>query len=180
MAGCARMVHMEITLLSKDSLRIKGKHTTLGINPADKSAVLNASILIGNLPSSRIKIPNDSVVIDGPGEYEVGGIKISGMRNNRDIVYQCIVDGITVSIGSIAALDKTQTKLGESDIVVVLADMTTDASFITNFSPRAVVFFGENGSEVVQTFAKENVKELSKYQTTLEKLPVEMETVLLK
>ena len=68
----ASIGYMEITLQSTTSLRIKGKHASVFINPQDKTANYNAAILIGNPLKSSLKIREDVVVIDGPGEYEAG------------------------------------------------------------------------------------------------------------
>jgi len=45
---------------------------------------------------------------------------------------------------------------------------------------NAALFFGENASETIDTMAKDEKKESTKYTISSEKLPAEVETILLK
>lgn len=172
---------MEIQLLPKNSLRVKGKQAAIGVNAAAKNNQWNAILLIGDQATTPASIADDgTLIINGPGEYEVKGLKISGVRNKSETVYSLTVDGVDCMVGTINALSESQQRLKEHNIVVVASYKNLDASFITNFAANAVLFFGDNAHEVVNAFAKENVKTLPKYQTTADKLPAEMETVLLQ
>lgn len=171
---------MEIALLSQNSLRIKSKAASIGINPDSKNSQFNAIIIIGDEAGGTRVFTNDGVlIIDGPGEYEVAGIKISGVRNKSETVYSMNIDGVDVIVGTVSALSDSQQKIKEHNIVCIATTVNADASFATSIASHAVIFFGAMADQVVHTFAKENVKKLPKYQTTLDKLPSEMETVLL-
>lgn len=167
---------MEIAVLPKNALKLKGKQTTLVVNPSDKATPYSGAILLGPAvkPSSM-----DGVVISGPGEYEVGGIKISGTREGSDMVYTMIIDGVGILLGETEAIVKTQGKLKENNVAILFTSTVTDASLATGLATNAVLFYGEKADEVVRTFAKENVKTMPEYQITSEKLPQEIETVLL-
>ncbi len=167
---------MEIAILPKHALKLKGKQATLVVNPADKATPYSAAILLG---SSVVPNSDDGVVISGPGEFEVGGIKISGTREGGDVVYTMNIDGVGILLGETAAIAKTQGKLKENNVAILYTSVVTDASLATGLATNAVLFYGEKASEVVQTFAKENVKTMPKYLITSEKLPQEIETVLL-
>lgn len=168
---------MEIALLPNDSLRIKSKYASLVIDPSDKTAY-NAALLL-RLSASDIKMLEQTVIIDGPGEYEVGGIKLTGMRIENDRVYSIVLDGIDVLIGKLSALEKLQHKLKEHHIVIAYDERVENASFITSLATNVVVFYGEKAREIATTFGKENVKEIGKYITTFDKLPPEVETIVL-
>lgn len=170
---------MEISLQSPNSLKIKGKKATLGINPQDKAATLNLAILLGNPAKSSLKIPDDIVVIDGPGEYEAAGVKITGMRADGQTVYSFNVDGVDILLGTRQALEKAQQKLKEHNVTLVYTAVEGEASFATALSVNAMVFFGESAKPVADQLAKEEKKQTTKYQITAEKLPTETETVLL-
>ena len=129
--------------------------------------------------SSENSDPKELAVIAGPGEYEIGGIKIRGYRNGMHSTYSLTVDGIDILIGTIEALEKTQQKLKEHHILVAATNVVIDSSFVTSLASNVVLFYGEKGSEAVKGFASEAVKTLGKYQVTKDKLPQEMETVLL-
>lgn len=170
---------MEIALVSQGAIKVKGKAGSVGVNDAGKNPY-NAVILIGDMAAKNDVFSKDgALIINGPGEYEIAGIKISGVRNKSETVYSLNVDGVEVMVGTVGALSDAQQKLKEHNIVCIATDVTADASFATSFASNAVLFFGSKADEVVHTFAKEGVKSLSKYQATLDRLPSEMETVLL-
>jgi len=71
----------------------------------------------------------EEVVLNGAGEYEIGGVKIIGLRNEKSVLYSMNIDGIEVVLGSIALLSAMQHKLKEHNVVVVNCDETADALF---------------------------------------------------
>lgn len=158
---CARMRYMEIALLPKNSLKIKGKHASFIV---DRGQI----------------IKTDAIVIDGPGEYEIGGIKISGSRSDGEVVYNLNVDGVDVLLGKLSTLEKQQHKLKEQNIVVVDVDSLTNASFVTSLASSVVIFYGEQAPTLIEKFGKENIKNVQKYTAVSGKLPAEVETVILQ
>jgi len=170
---------MEIALLPKNGLKIRGKYASILVDALDKTVLYSAIILLDCDTKTSAMQGGDGVLIEGPGEYEVGGIKIKGYRHDALVAYSLNVDGIDVLLGTIEALEKMQQKLKEHNIIVVAANSVIDSSFVTGLASNAVIFYGEKGNEVVKGFATETVKMLAKYQVTKDKLPQEMETVLL-
>jgi hypothetical protein len=167
---------MEISILPKSSLKIKGKNASFVIDPKD-STLYNAAILLGN--SSSENANEEMVVFNGPGEYEVGGIKISGVRSEMGVNYSLSVDGVDIALGRISSLEKLHTKMKEHNIVVALCDEVISASFLTSLSSNTIILYGEKAVEVAQVFG-ETVKKQPKYSTTKDKLPLEVETVVLE
>ncbi len=170
---------MEVTVQGKVSLKIKGKHASIQVNPIDKSGGYNAAILIANPPKSSLKLLDEIVVIDGPGEYEAGGIKISGIRADGVTAYSLSVDGVEVLLGDVKTLEKLHPKLKEHTIAIVYTPEEANVSFATALASSALLFYGEKSNAVIDTLAKDEKKVLPKYQITAEKLPLEMETILL-
>ena len=170
---------MEISVLPGNGLKIRNKQGVIAINPQGKLDQFNGVVRIGSQSTGSSVIEDGVITIDGPGDYEVAGFKITGTRNKSATLYTFLVDNVEVLIGSIQALSDAHQKLKEHHLLVIDADQNTDASFATGLASKAVLLYGDKASEVVHTFAKEGVKEQSKYQATLEKLPPEMETVLL-
>src|ERR1039457_5118185 len=111
---------MEISILPHGSLRIKGKHAALVIDPQEKS-VYNAAILL-NKTQKNISLGDDIVILYGPGEYEVGGVKIKGSKGDQDTLYSINIDGIDLLLGKINSLDKMQHKLQEHNVVIISCD----------------------------------------------------------
>jgi hypothetical protein len=170
-------IDMEIAILAKDSLRIKGKQATLVVDPMEKASY-SAALLV-RLSPDDVKPAEEGVIISGPGEYEIGGVKITGLRAEKDLVYSMSVDGVDVLVGRIRTIEKLQQKLKEHHIVVAYEDEIRDAAFITGIATNVVIFYGEKGREIAKAFGKENIKEMNKYSVTREKLPTEVETVIL-
>jgi len=169
------MGYMEIALLPKSVLRVKGKTVTFAINP-QTSVAANAVLMF--TPGAENE-SEETVVLNGAGEYEIGGVKITGLRNEKSVLYSMNIDGIEVVAGSIALLSAMQHKLKEHNVVVVNCDETADASFLTSLAINAVLFCGDNATEVAQGFEKEKLQKANKYSASLGKLPAEMETILL-
>lgn len=168
---------MEIALVSKNSLRIKGKYAVLSVDPSDKSES-NAALLLNK--DEKVNLAGSEIVIDGPGEFETGGIKITGVRQDSNLVYSMIVDSVSVLLGKVTALEKIHTKLKEANIVVVNCDNVVDASFLSTLVINVIIFYGEKSVDVCKAFGQENAKKLPKYATTIDKLPAEVETVILE
>lgn len=176
--ACVSMGYMEIAIMPQTTLRIKGKHMTLGVDQQDK---LNSRATIAiQKHYKEFKPVEDNVLIDGPGEYEVGGIKITGTRSGSKVVYSISVDGVEVLLGKISALDAMQHKLKEHNIVAALCDEVVTASFLTSLTSNAVLFYGDKAAEISQAFGKDKLQRMPKYQTTKDKLPTEVETVILE
>jgi hypothetical protein len=168
---------MEIALLAKSGLRIKGKRATFAVDPQEKSSY--EAVLLLNKSVDEIANTEDAVVIGGHGEYEIGGIKMSGIRVGTDIIYSMNVDGVNILLGNLSALEKMQSKLQEHDIVVASCISSNSASFITSLAKNVIMFYGEKAAEVAMGFGKESVKTINKYSSTKDKLPAEVETILL-
>jgi hypothetical protein len=169
------MGYMEISLLPKSALRIKGKSATFIVNP-QTAIPANAALFFD--PQTGFS-SDSTVVIKGAGEYEIGGVKITGIRNENGVLYSFSIDNMEVVAGTITLLSALQHKLKEFNIVVVNCDGITDASFLTALAVNAVLFYGEKAAEVAKGFEKEKLQNMNKYTATLGKLPAEMETILL-
>lgn len=171
---------MEIALLHTNSIKVKGKLGSFVVNPNGKVTGINGIINLTNTPLDKTKIEEGVVILKGPGEYEVAGVKISGMRNSTETVYTLTVDNVSVLVGRGEVIAKDHQKLREHNIVVILADTVVDSSFITALAPNVVLFYGDKAEESIKQLAKEGYKKEVKYQTTADKLPQEMEEVLLQ
>lgn len=168
---------MEITLLPQNALRIKGKQTVLLINPTDASTPHQAALYFTSQVSGKASA--DSVTITGPGEYEIGGVKISGIKNKEGNVYSLNIEGIDMLVGDLGIVEKMQHKVKEHAIVLLQSASDSDASFVNGLATNVVLLYGEKAKDVIQKFAKEGVQEVNKYQITRDKLPQEIQTILL-
>lgn len=168
---------MEVSILPENSLKLKSKHSVFLVNPAGKISDVNAVLYL----SSDHKTVDDFVVIDGPGEYEIGGVKVSGTKAGEDSVFSLLLDGVDLMIGTLSAIEKVQHKVKEHSMVVVSADDSaqTDAAFITGLATSLLVAFGSNGKTVIGSFGKGEPQVMNKVVVSKDKLPAEMQTILL-
>lgn len=167
---------MEIAIVNKTSLRIKGKTATFTVNPHEATGA-NAALMLDD--AIYLLSTEETVVLQGPGEYEVGGVKITGTRADKGVYYSMNMEGLDIVVGKIDTLSSAQHKLKEHMVVISLCDEQADAAFLTSLALNAVLFYGEKAEETAHGFAKENVKQMNKYSVALNKLPTEVETVLL-
>ncbi|MCL5432934.1 MAG: hypothetical protein M1524_02350 [Patescibacteria group bacterium] len=174
---------MEIALITKNALKIKGKHASLAVDPGidlRTKTVVDAVLLSDKLLENNFsKIEGHRVIISGPGSYEAGKIKISGLGSGANVVYSVRVDGVEILLSKASGIKKIQGTERDYDIVVLNVDTLIEESLITSLSPKAVVLYGEKSEEMLKSLGKNPSEKVNKYQTTLEKLPKEMEIILL-
>lgn len=173
---------MEIVLLDEGSLRIKGKSGSVVIDPTTKTVADGVVFLVGDR-SSLSKVSEFRVVIEGPGEYEVSGIKVVAYGNNKEegkeLAYSIRVDGVQVCVVQSSQLQKFHEKLTECHILIVRADSALTESSVTAVSPSILVLYGAHAQESAKIFGKEDTAPTQKLSTAVDKLPKEMEVVLL-
>lgn len=174
---------MEIALLSSNSVKIRGKHASLVVDPQVKTSGDAVLLLSENSGLTPAKVEKHRLVIEGPGEYEIGGIKISSFGFGKDVAYHIRIDGLEVFVSYIGFLQrqdvvqKWQDKIKEYDVVVLNADSPINESLITTLSPKIAAFYGEKAEEA--KVISSDVQSSSKVQVSAGKLPEEMEVVLL-
>lgn len=173
---------MEISYISPNCIKIKGKHSSLIIDPSSdlRSKVgADAIVLLCNFNDfNPNKIEDYRVLIKGEGEYEIAGIKISAARVDNNLIYNCQIDGINLLLAKTSTLEGIVDKLKEYEITVLNAESEINESLITSLEPKVALFYGEKAKEALKILGKE-IKPVSKYVTTREKLPEETEVVLL-
>lgn len=168
---------MEIALLNNTSLRIKGKGGSLIINPAGKAYDANGFIAHNGFSIDTQKMNSESLIINGPGEYEFGGIKVTGIRYADDMIYTIYVDKISILFGKAEVFEREYSKLNEVNIVILDTANSIDPSFITSIASNVAVFYGGKSNETIKLLAKEEFRIDSKYSVSFEKLPQELEKI---
>lgn len=176
---------MEIAILSKDTLRIKGKQASFIVDPISiPKTPSDAVILLENERKADIeKVEGYRVVIRGAGEYEIGGIKIAGYNTDGHIMYAVLIDGISLCIGTMEAISaKQRENIKECNVLIVKVENIIDESLFTSVAPSVIVLYGSKSKDeqVLKLLGKQDVKPVQKVQVTLEKLPTELEVVVLQ
>lgn len=183
---------MEITAVAKNILKLRGKNATLLVaftTPASLPKTTADGLILfdkdADFPLNQAE--GVRLTVAGPGEYEVGGIKISSEAKSLGNYYTVIMDNITMFVGKSDFLSKAD---GTFDYKVLLIltqgviDSKFDAAAVTALTPSLVVLYGEGSAEAAKTLgavtSEEGQKPVSKISVTAEKLPEEMHVCVLQ
>ena len=168
---------MEILLVEDNCLRIKGKNSTLLVDPLmlKTKTQTDAVLLLKDSEFNSSKADGFRVLIKGPGEYEFSGMKVSSLNH----VYDFFVDGLSMVLGKSSDLEKIKGEIKEYDIVIILMDTKFDPSIITNLEPKVVILYGLDDKLKANSGLDNSLKPVSKYIVKKESLPAELEKILL-
>jgi hypothetical protein len=170
---------MDIQIFDKESLKIKVKKATLAVDPKSSIQKFDAdAIILTDKNSDTSRINNFRVVIDAVGEYEVSGLKISGMGSDGDTFFALSSDNVSVLIAKASSLEKAE-KVGEYKILIINADADLNQSRITAIEPSVVILYGEKAKEGAKVLGKESAPTLAKITVSEDKLPEEMDVTIL-
>jgi len=171
---------VDISIVDGNSIRLKGKQSTFIVDPSKKMPKTPADAVIlldgeENIDVSRVT--DSRIILNGPGEYEVSGVKISGMKTPKGTLYKLSIDGISIILGFATEL-KTE---GFNACQVALVNTGSDfnESFVTALEPKMTILYGEQKLQAAKALGKESAIPVSKVTTSKEKLPVEMEVAVL-
>src|SRR5258708_4155859 len=173
---------MEIAFLPQNSIKLKGKQKTLVIDPQflKSKTVADASLFLdATAESAEALVEGNSLTIQGPGEYEIGGIKITGMKSGEQVVYVLAMDGLDILVAKESALPKLKDTLGEYHIVVLQATGIADQSLVAALNANVLAFYGEKKEEIEKAFGVDNPTPIGKYVAAKDKLPEDTQVVLL-
>lgn len=176
---------MDITLVQKNIIKIKGKHSGVVVGMSGSEALKTKTaadcVLLlnrhGDFDDSKIE--EKRVVIKGPGEYEISGIKISSSSEGEGLCYQIQMDGLNVLVSSTETIKLNKEKIKDSKVAILYVNSDIDQSLITVLESNILLLYGEKARDGLKILNKE-VKPVQKFGVTPEKLPEEMEIVLLE
>jgi len=172
---------VDIQIFDKETLRVKIKKTAFAINPKSNVTKFDAeAILITDKIFDSSRVNDFRVLIEGAGEYEISGLKVLGIKTDSDTIYGLVSDSINVLVAKSSSLEKMSAdKIGEYQIVIINADSDLNQSLITSIERKVVILYGEKKKEGAKLLGKENVQVSSKVSISEDKLPEELEVMLL-
>jgi hypothetical protein len=172
---------MEVALLDKISLRIKSKHTNFIIDPVAQLAKTSTDgvIILSSGTTDLSKVTDYRVIVKSPGEYEIGGVKISGIDVEGTTVYGLTVDNVDVLLAKTSSVAKVSEKLKEYDIAIFNVDSEINQTVVTALEPRVVILYGEKAGDAAKALGKEDAERLQKFTAAKDKLPDEMQVIVL-
>lgn len=175
---------MEVTLLSPETIRLRGKTVTVLLNPgAIKIKTPVDAVLFYQRSAENVKnadIEGNKLTIDGAGEYEIGGVKIHAVMHASDIYYSIIMDSIDVLVGKASTLSKIKDDSKECQIAVIESDVLLDETITAAINSSVLIFYGAQAKENIKSLGKEETLPTAKYSVTREKLPTDTQIVLLQ
>lgn len=210
---------MDIYFYGQACFKLKGKTATVFIDPYKEEFTglkLPRDLVAGVALSTHNHDDHNNLdaitgavlKVTGPGEYEVGGVSITGIstfhdkengaQRGRNTVYNISIDGLNiVHLGDLGhALSENEIEeIGSTDILLVpvggvyTIDAKTASDVVSSLEPKIVIpmhysLLGLKFElEPVENFLKEmgfdNVEPLPKLSITKDKLPDELQVMVL-
>lgn len=172
---------MDISILDKTSIRIHSKLSTFVVDPAERGSKVScdAIIFLNNSSGDLTKAVEYRTIINGPGEYEINGVKFLGVKGDKGFVYSMTADGLSVVFGKSSDISKIKDDTYLSQIVILNVDEEINSSVLTKLEPKIVVLYGEDKESAAKILGKENLLPIKKFSILKDKLPEEMEVVVL-
>ncbi len=177
---CVRIDGMEVSKISERGIKVKSKVALLGINPVEGRGPFDGILLLErSLLQEKFSTEGNPVVIVGPGEYEIKGVKFNGFEKEQLFIYSGRIDNMRVSFLKSSSLTKIKDIIEGSEIVLIDADMVVDQKSVAALNANVVVLYGPHATESTKVLGKESVTAVPKYTITKEKLPSELDVIVL-
>ena len=175
---------MDVVLLDKNSIKIKGKNSSFVVDPAAKmpKTAADAVILLEDDGEGYdvTRVDNYRVLLKGQGEYEVGAVKVSGQKSGNTFIYSLDVDSLGVLLGRTSALNKNHQEAKDYKVLILNVDSNIDQALITSFEARSIILYGDGvNKESGKALGKGEADNVKKISVTNEKLPAEIQVVIL-
>ncbi len=140
---------MEIAYLGDDSIKIKEKKNNIIV---DHNTV-------------SLSLGNDALLIEGPGEYEAEGVKISALGTRGKLCFNFRMDQLKVFLADKDSLDKNQFEDSKYDLIILSVNTAPkDLSVLSGLSSY-IVLHGRNALDQAKLLGRED-------QTVLDKLQI--------
>ncbi len=176
------MIFVDVSILSKNSIKIKGKSASFVIDPVEEIQKIAADAVVflkyNENESGASRVTDFRAILKGFGEYEVGGVRILATQSDENLLYALSIDGISIFLARTSGLAKIQ-EVGEYNILVLNVDSDFKDPMVTSFSPKIVILYGEKASDAAKMLGKEASKS-QKFSISVDKLPLEMEVIILE
>lgn len=159
---------MEISFLGHSSFKVETKGTIIVIDPFNSGKVglpfpkVGADLILSSHDhfdhNAVDAVAGESFVIDAPGEYEVGGIKVRGFKTfhddkggkerGRNTIYLFQVEGVNLShLGDLGHLlgEQVVEEIGELDVLfipvggVYTIDAEQAAKVVAQLQPKYII-----------------------------------------
>ncbi len=189
---------MEITYLGHAAFRIKGKTAIVVTDPYSpqhvglkfpKHVTADVVTVSKDHPDHNAvrQVEGSSYVVNGPGEYEIKGVGVIGRKIDNATMYHIEIDGLSIvhlgALGRALTAEEVDSLDGVDILLVPVASFA--AAVITEIDPSIVIpmTLGTDGATVkdfLKEIGKEDVVPQAKLTVTKDKLPEQMQVVVLE
>lgn len=147
---------MEISRLSESSIKIKTKTASLVIDPNAKTDAEVVLCMVKGEADPTL-VSNTRIVIDGPGDYEVMDIAITGQAYGEYTGYSIDDGSSRVLVVPSTVAEKEKDEEGYTALIVK-AVLGFDLAKISSFAPEVCIVFGDPMNLDHATEAKKSPK----------------------
>lgn len=180
---------MEITHFGQSSFRIRGKHATVVMDPCipfPKHVTADIVTVSEDHPDHNAisQIEGTAYVVNGPGEYEIKGVGVIGRKVEKNTMYRIEIDGLSI----VHLRDVNHTLSAEEvdsldGVDILIMDVASPVSVIHEIEPVIVIPMRASRDELttfLKEVGKEDVVPQPKLTVTRDKLPEQMQVVILE
>lgn len=212
---------MDIYWYGQACFKLKGKSAAAVIDPFSPDAIglkfpkdLEANVVLQSHDHADHNyvdhVGGNPIVFNGPGEYEIKGIAVTGiasfhdnsegLERGKNTIFNVTIEGLNIvhlgDLGQTKLTEEQVSTIGQTDILLIpvggqfTIDSKQAAGIVAQLEPKMVIpmhYFVEGLKfqlDPVDNFLKEMGAEavvpVAKLTITKEKLPEEMEIVILK
>ena len=151
---------MEVSKIANSGIRVKSKNTTFIVDPID-GKIDGDVVILYEKPQDYSKF-SGKLVIDSPGEYEIGGVSIKGEKVRDSLAFDFLEDGQKLVIISSPDITK-DIETEDSKVVLVHLTKKLDDETLSSVQSEVVSFYGAEeflpqGKETLKRVDKINLK----------------------
>ncbi|MDO8618753.1 MAG: MBL fold metallo-hydrolase [Candidatus Daviesbacteria bacterium] len=211
---------MDISYFGQSCFKIKGKSASVVIDPFTPEMIglklpkdLSADIVLQSHDhgdhNNAAGVLNNQMVFTNPGEYEVGGVVMTGINSFHDdtqgqergvnTIYHILIDGLNIvhlgDLGQAKLTEEQITEIGEVDILLIpvggvyTIDSKGAVGIVAQLEPKIIIPMHyllpglkvdlESVDNFLKEIGTEHVVEEQKLSITKDKLPEEPQVILL-
>lgn len=172
---------MEVALLGSQSVKIKSKSATFGVSPVGIKKQTFDGVLFFDKPTKTkdLSVEGEALIIQGPGDYELKTVKLTGLGKSKVIAYQGKIDGIDVCITRSSFISLSKELFDEYQVIVLEVDGELDPAIFAKLNATVAILYGARSGEYAKSLGKEP-SIANKFSIAKDKLPTELQVVLLQ
>lgn len=183
---------MDIRYHGRESITIKNKSLEILVGAETPlSGKINQRLLLANPNKVDIdfgSVPEDKVLITGPGDYEIGGVEVSGIiYGSKSLFYVLTIDGYKVGVMlEDGKIEEIGDKVESLDMLILLNSLVDADKKLVNLNKKVgtnfLVLVGDKADykEVLDAVDREDITACDKFSLKAgEELAEGMEVVLI-